>query len=160
MVSTFKSKSLNWCLKAGVEISHKSQGPFGPLVSKKWGPSFFLGPVWFFLYLLHIRYWKELTFSKDIWALGLNILRALTKFWGQLAQGPTLFWPLCKGEVACGQHPLTFWCHLMLLWCWRDHLWLRDKIACCQSLASGSLCPYRGCAYDVDYCNPKLCSVK
>ena len=33
-------------------------------------------------------------FSRAIWTIGFNILRALTQFWGQLDQGPTSFGPL------------------------------------------------------------------
>ena len=37
---------------------------------------------------------NEPTVLRIIWTLGHNILCALTKFWGQLAWGPALFWPL------------------------------------------------------------------
>ena len=33
-------------------------------------------------------------YQGPFWALGLNFLWALTKFWGQLAQGPALFQPV------------------------------------------------------------------
>ena len=47
--------------------------------------------------------WNKPKTSRAIWSLGLTILWALTKFWGQLAQGPTLFQPL-----------LWTWCNLGL----------------------------------------------
>ena len=66
---------------------------WGPGIKKLGILNFFQGQIWFFQYILYIRNWNEPTFSRAFWALGFNILWALTKFWGQLAPGPTLFWP-------------------------------------------------------------------
>ena len=61
--------------------------------------NFFLGHIWFFQYLVHIRHWNKPTFSMVIWAfgLGLNISWALIKFWWQCGWGSALFWPLQPG---------------------------------------------------------------
>ena len=96
-----------------VKISQKLQGPFGPLVLKNWGPFFFFffffsGSDLVFLILFTHQVLNGPTFSWAIWAIGRNILWALTKLWGQLALtfcgpspnlrqlawGPALFWSL------------------------------------------------------------------
>ena len=58
-----------------VEISQKFPGLFGSLVLKSLRAlNFFQGQIWFFLYLVYIRYTNEPTFSRTIWTLGFNIL--------------------------------------------------------------------------------------
>ena len=50
------------------------------------------------------------TFLKTIWTLGLSILWALNKFWGQLAQLPVLFWPMQWRNRRGGRvPPRDFW---------------------------------------------------
>ena len=70
-------------------ISQKCQELFEHMISKTDGPPFFfsgpdLGPIFLIISFIHlVSKWAN-TF-KGIWALGLNILWALTKFWGILA---------------------------------------------------------------------------
>ena len=68
-----------------------SRATWAPLQLKDWGPWIFsMCQIWFLWYLLNDRRWNKPTFSKAIWALGLYILCALIKFWGQLAWGVRL----------------------------------------------------------------------
>ena len=101
----------------GIEISKMFQGSFGPLLLKVEDPYFFVYIVYLFIYsfffffffflilftgpdlvvpiyFVHQVLKNEPTSSRAIWVICPNILRAITKFWGQLTQGPALFWPL------------------------------------------------------------------
>ena len=79
---------------ARVKISQKFQGSFGLLVFKNWRPSFFFqGQIWFFVYLLYIRYWNEPTFWKAIWTLGLDICGPSPNVEGNWPEGPHQFDP-------------------------------------------------------------------
>ena len=92
VINTFISKMTPTCgfmCLPRVKISLKCQGPFGPLGLKK-----LRGLSHFSFLRVRFRYGNEPTFSMTIWSLGLNILLAHTKFYGQLASGPASFWPL------------------------------------------------------------------
>ena len=103
-MKTWELKSYTVMCNPVVKISHKFQGLFWLLVLKKIeGPQFFFflffsfffffkGQIWFFYYLLYIRA-SGIEISQHFQGLfGPLILT----FWGKLAWGPALFWPLVK----------------------------------------------------------------
>ena len=117
-----KEATKNDLSQTGVKISRNFKGHLGPPYWKIECPQCLFRVRFGFLlsFIHHLLKWFNI--SKAIWALAFNILRAHTKFWRQLVQGPSLFQPLLTSKLSTKIKNKGH--NVLLLLFWSSRRWL------------------------------------
>ena len=129
----------------GVEVSPNFLGPSGAPGIKELRALIFSGPDLFILisYLHQIMIFTNMT----IWALDLNIFRALTKFWGYLVREPALFRPLAghmsKTDTVVNTAHLCQRYHILATIKMHNRTWAKDTKNDTYSIAIPQCWPAR-----------------